>query len=88
MSGYCPDCGNTMCVCSDLEDDGITLGEADVLASFISYSSYERLKQENAKLKELLIQANWYAQRYSILFPNVKEFKKQYNELMGEESKE
>jgi hypothetical protein len=30
MSGYCPDCGNTMCLCKDIEAQADDTNEAEI----------------------------------------------------------
>ena len=30
MSGYCSDCGNTLCLCDDLKQDGVSMAFAEL----------------------------------------------------------
>lgn len=55
MSGYCKDCGNTMCVCMSNKELIIECG-----ATFVDIESYSELEKENARLREAL---RFYASR-------------------------
>ena len=92
MSGYCRDCGNTMCVCDDLKDQEITIEQGFSL-------TIDLLKMKNReieKLKELFLAAKNYIDE-SPCDPDIypEQYKawvkyqdslRQYNELMGEEN--
>ena len=46
MSGYCGTCGNTMCVCGEIEQVH-TFG----VAKYVYASAYDKLEAENAELQ-------------------------------------
>jgi len=61
MSGYCPDCGNTMCLCDsegwindDFPANGVMLTHQRYDYFIELEKELEELKQENAKLREAL----------------------------------
>lgn len=49
MSGYCPDCGNTICLCEELKQE-TTASIQDF------HEKYKELEVRNKLLKELIIE--------------------------------
>jgi len=71
MSGYCSKCGNTMCLCKEMEDEEIVYHD-DMLDSIPEtyYSKWKKLKEENKKLKEEVEWYKWVIKENDIIITN------------------
>lgn len=85
MSGYCPDCGNTICLCKEIELeinnalDGILMADANLLKEKIEY--YEsKLKQIQTELTEARAALAFYFNYENWDYEEIEESDQYYNE--------
>ena len=67
MSGYCPDCGNTQCLCKDVAADGARVNEGSSYYRLFEHMSHKHnlvlLDSEMEDICQVVLQMRKYPER-------------------------